>query len=130
MHELLRKEDMHIRFRRRRTRTTYSDYGYVRYKNLIEGLEVTAVNQLYVSDITGRRARIFPWESILPTLTWSLMLAHAKLLAGIYTKACMLRVLLRPYKWLSSKKGMPPYPNRLYTTRIEAFSTAGAAPLL
>ena len=52
MHELLRREDMHIRFRRRRTRTTYSDHSYVRYKNLTENLEVTAVNQLYVSDIT------------------------------------------------------------------------------
>ena len=51
MHELLRKEDMLIRFRRRRTRTTYSDHSYVRYKNLIEDLQVTAINQLYVSDI-------------------------------------------------------------------------------
>ena len=52
MHELLRNENMLIRFRRRRTRTTYSDHSYVRYKNLTENLEVTAVNQLYVSDIT------------------------------------------------------------------------------
>ena len=52
MHELLRKEDMLIRFRRRRTRTTYSDHSYVRYKNLAENLEVTGINQLYVSDIT------------------------------------------------------------------------------
>ena len=52
MHELLRKEDMLIRFRRRRTRTTYSDHSYVRHKNLTKNLEVTAVDQLYVADIT------------------------------------------------------------------------------
>ena len=52
MHELLRKEDMLIRFRRRRTRTTYSDHSYMRYKNLTESLEVTAIDQLYVADIT------------------------------------------------------------------------------
>ena len=43
---------MLIHFRRRRTRTTYSDHSYVRYKNLTENLEVTTTNQLYVSDIT------------------------------------------------------------------------------
>lgn len=31
---------------------TYSDHSYVRYKNLIEDLQITAINQLYVSDIT------------------------------------------------------------------------------
>lgn len=52
MHELLRQENMHIIFRNRRTRTTYSDHSYVRYKNLTQDLEVTAINQLFVSDIT------------------------------------------------------------------------------
>lgn len=52
MHELLRQENMHISFRNRRTRTTYSDHSYVRYKNLTQDLEVTAINQLLVSDIT------------------------------------------------------------------------------
>jgi transposase InsO family protein len=52
MYDLLRSENMLITFRNRRTRTTYSDHSYVRYKNLTEDLEVTAINQLYVSDIT------------------------------------------------------------------------------
>ncbi len=33
MHESLRNENMLIRFRRRRTRTTYSDHSYVRYNH-------------------------------------------------------------------------------------------------
>ena len=69
MHELLGNEDMLIRFRRRRTRTTYSDHSYVRYKNLTENLEVTGINQLYVSDITAPRRPIYRWESTLPTST-------------------------------------------------------------
>jgi len=52
LHEVLREADMHISFRKRRTRTTYSEHGYKRYKNLTERLEVTSINQLYVSDIT------------------------------------------------------------------------------
>lgn len=52
MYDLLRRENMLITFRKRRTRTTYSDHSYVRYKNLTENLQVTAINQLYVSDIT------------------------------------------------------------------------------
>lgn len=52
LHEVLREANMHISFRKRRTRTTYSEHGYKRYKNLTEGLEVTGINQLYVSDIT------------------------------------------------------------------------------
>ncbi|MEQ9438663.1 MAG: IS3 family transposase [Cyclobacteriaceae bacterium] len=52
MYDLLRRENMLISFRKRRTRTTYSDHSYVRYKNLIEDLQITAINQLYVSDIT------------------------------------------------------------------------------
>ena len=50
--DLLRRENMLIIKRKRRTRTTYSDHSYVRYKNLTEDLKVTAINQLYVSDIT------------------------------------------------------------------------------
>lgn len=52
MYNLLRRENLLISFRKRRTRTTYSEHSYVRYKNLIEDLKVTAINQLYVSDIT------------------------------------------------------------------------------
>jgi transposase InsO family protein len=52
LHEVLRKADMHVTFKKRRTRTTYSDHGYKRYKNLTEGLEITGINQLFVSDIT------------------------------------------------------------------------------
>ncbi len=52
MYDLLRRENMLISFRKRRTRTTYSDHGYIRYKNLIEDTEVTAINQQHVSDIT------------------------------------------------------------------------------
>ena len=50
--DLLRRENMLIIKRRRRARTTYSDHSYVRYKSLIEDIEITAINQLYVSDIT------------------------------------------------------------------------------
>lgn len=52
LHKILGEAEMHISFRKRSTRTTYSDHGYKRYKNLTEGIEVTAINQLYVSDIT------------------------------------------------------------------------------
>lgn len=53
MYDLLRRENMLISFRKRRTRTTYSDHGYVRYKNLIEDTKVTNINQQHVSDITA-----------------------------------------------------------------------------
>lgn len=65
MYDLLHRENMLISFRKRRTRTTYSDHSYVRYKNLTEDLEVTAINQLYVSDITGPRRLIYPLESAM-----------------------------------------------------------------
>lgn len=64
MYELLRRENLLISFRRRRTRTTYSDHSYVCYKNLTEELEVTAINQLYVSDITVPRGLYSYWESL------------------------------------------------------------------
>ena len=42
----------HFFFHPQTTRTTYADHSYVRYKNLAENLEVTGINQRYVSDIT------------------------------------------------------------------------------
>jgi transposase InsO family protein len=48
--ELLRKHDLLIRPRRRSRRTTWP--GMWRSENLLAGLDVTAVNQVWVSDIT------------------------------------------------------------------------------
>jgi putative transposase len=66
LHNILGEADMHISFRKRRTRTTYSEHGYKRYKNLTEGLEATGINQLYVSDITAPRRPISLLEESMP----------------------------------------------------------------
>jgi transposase InsO family protein len=48
----MRKYDLFRRMKRRFIRTTDSDHGLRVYPNLLKGLEVTDVNQVWVSDIT------------------------------------------------------------------------------
>lgn len=49
---VMRKYDLFRRMKRRFIRTTDSDHGFRVYPNLLKGLEVTDVNQVWVSDIT------------------------------------------------------------------------------
>lgn len=50
--ELLRKENMLIRRRRKYVKTTDSRHRFTKYSNLIRELEINKPNQVYVADIT------------------------------------------------------------------------------
>jgi transposase InsO family protein len=50
--DLLRKEELPVRIRRRKTITTDSNHYWRRYPNLIKDFIPLAINQLWVSDIT------------------------------------------------------------------------------
>lgn len=49
---ILREQDMLVRRKRASCRTTDSYHRFHKYKNLVKGMEVTAPNQVWVSDIT------------------------------------------------------------------------------
>ena len=49
---ILRQSNLMLRIKRRRCRTTDSGHRYPLYPNLIRGCKPTAINQLWVSDIT------------------------------------------------------------------------------
>lgn len=53
--KLLRDNNLLIRPKRYRPRTTESKHRFRKYDNLIKGLEINRVNQVYVSDITYLR---------------------------------------------------------------------------
>jgi transposase InsO family protein len=55
--DLLSVNHLLVRKRNRRTKTTNSYHHFRKYPNLIEGLEPTAINQLWVSDITYWKLR-------------------------------------------------------------------------
>lgn len=49
---ILGNEGMHVKRRRKHTRTTYSNHQYVVAPNRVKNLEVSRPNQVFVSDIT------------------------------------------------------------------------------
>jgi len=49
---VMKKYDLSRQINRRFIRTTDSEHGYPVYPNLLKGLEVTDVNQVWVADIT------------------------------------------------------------------------------
>lgn len=55
--EILQRYGMLIRYRKRRAITTNSNHPFYKYDNLIQGLKLTAGNQLWVSDITYLQLR-------------------------------------------------------------------------
>jgi len=54
---LMRESDLLCRVKRRWTRTTDSDHGFPRYPNLIKGMSISHLNQIWLSDITYIRIR-------------------------------------------------------------------------
>ena len=54
---LMRESDLLCRVRRKRVKTTNSRHRFPRYPNLIKGLSVTRLNQVWLSDITYIRIR-------------------------------------------------------------------------
>jgi transposase InsO family protein len=54
---LMRESDLLCRVKRRWTKTTDSKHGFPRYPNLIEGMVVSRLNQVWLSDITYIRIR-------------------------------------------------------------------------
>lgn len=53
--DLLASHNLLIKAKRRKTSTTYSRHWFRKYPNLIKGLPISAVNQVWVSDITYLR---------------------------------------------------------------------------
>ena len=53
--DILRKHDLLVKRKRSGVRTTYSNHWLRKYSNLIKGVELTAPNQVFVSDITYLR---------------------------------------------------------------------------
>jgi putative transposase len=54
---LMRESDLLCRIRRRRMKTTDSKHRFSRYPNLIKGIAITRLNQVWLSDITYIRIR-------------------------------------------------------------------------
>ena len=54
---LMRESDLLCRVRRRRVKTTHSKHRFPRYSNLIKGIAITRLNQVWLSDITYIRIR-------------------------------------------------------------------------
>ena len=54
---LMRQSDLLCRVRRRWTKTTDSDHGFPRYPNLLKGMAVNHLNQVWLSDITYIRIK-------------------------------------------------------------------------
>jgi len=49
---LMRESDLLCRVRRKRVMTTNSKHGFPRYANLIKGMLVSRLNQVWLADIT------------------------------------------------------------------------------
>jgi putative transposase len=49
---LMRENDLLCRVKRRWTRTTDSDHPYLEYPNILRGLEISRLNQVWLADIT------------------------------------------------------------------------------
>jgi transposase InsO family protein len=54
---LMRESDLLCRIRRRRVKTTDSQHRFPKYPNLIKGMAITRLNQVWLSDITYIRIR-------------------------------------------------------------------------
>jgi putative transposase len=54
---LMRESDLLCRVRRKRVKTTYSRHRFPRYPNLIKGMVITRLNQVWLADITYIRIR-------------------------------------------------------------------------
>ena len=54
---LMRESDLLCRVKRRWTKTTDSKHGFPRYPNLIKGINISRLNQVWLSDITYIRIR-------------------------------------------------------------------------
>ena len=54
---LMRESDLLCRVKRRWTKTTDSQHGFPRYPNLIKGMSISHLNQIWLSDITYIRIR-------------------------------------------------------------------------
>jgi putative transposase len=54
---IMRESDLLCRMKRRRVRTTDSRHGFPRYPNLIKGMAISRLNQVWLSDITYIRIR-------------------------------------------------------------------------
>ena len=54
---IMRESDLLCRMKRRRVKTTNSKHGFPRYPNLIKGMGIKRLNQVWLSDITYIRIR-------------------------------------------------------------------------
>ncbi len=54
---IMRESDLLCRVKRRWVKTTDSNHGFTRYPNIIKGMAITRLNQVWLSDITYIRIR-------------------------------------------------------------------------
>jgi len=62
--KIMRESDLLCRVRRRRVKTTDLRHRFPRYPNLIKGMVISRLNQVWLSDITYIRIRtaLFTWR--------------------------------------------------------------------
>ena len=95
--DLLRKENMLIRRRRKYVKTTNSRHHFLKYGNLLKDLEISRSNQVYVSDITYiRTIKGFGYLSLITDAS-SRKIVGYNLSRDLGIKGCMraLRMALR-----------------------------------
>ena len=95
--DLLRKENMLIRRRRKYVKTTNSRHRFLKYGNLLKDLEISRSNQVYVSDITYiRTIKGFGYLSLITDAS-SRKIVGYNLSRDLGIKGCMraLRMSLR-----------------------------------
>ena len=68
--KIMRESDLLCRVRRRRVKTTDSRHRFLRYPNLIKGMVISRLNQVWLSDITYIRIRtsFFNVRATLPEI--------------------------------------------------------------
>lgn len=90
LYRLLRDHDLLVRPRKRYVaRTTFASHRAHRYKNLIEGLEITRPNQVWVADITYIRLKEgFAYLSLLTDAYSRKIVGHA-LHPNLETDGCI-----------------------------------------
>lgn len=100
--DLLRAQDLLVRIRRRKTTTTDSNHYWRRYPNLIKDFIPTAINQLWVSDITYIViGTVFGYLSLI-TDAFSRKIIGFKLSKDLKAEGCM-ETLLKAIKELKIK---------------------------
>lgn len=87
---LLRRHELLVKRKRKYARTTWSNHHYYKWPDLIQGLEVQAAQQLWVSDITYlRTGQGFVYLSLI-TDAWSHKIVGYHLSLHLKAQGCLI----------------------------------------